>query len=112
MAGAWPTEVELTLSGLVMGVPDVSGVFSVTVRVTSGTQTADRVFSLTIDGSGLTTWEWTEVPTPFGFASTHGCESILRTTIPGMPAAMVVSTSPTMPGRPGPRGLLHSPPTR
>ena len=68
VGGAWPMGVELTLNGLVLGAPGDSGVFGVTVRVTSGDQTADRGYSLTIDGSGLLTWGMDEFPTPFGFA--------------------------------------------
>jgi hypothetical protein len=47
---------------MVTGTPSDSGAFGARARVTSGAQTADRIFTLTIDGVRL--WEWTEVTTP------------------------------------------------
>jgi len=78
-SGAWPNGIGLAASGLVSGTPSVGGTFTVTVRVTSGAQTAEQTYALTIYVGGcavapqptrppdVTTWQWSMVAKPLGF---------------------------------------------
>ncbi|MBI4421273.1 MAG: M6 family metalloprotease domain-containing protein [Gemmatimonadetes bacterium] len=54
VGGAFPQGISLNSQGLISGTPEVSGDFSVTVRVTSGTQTADQPLSFGVTEPTLT----------------------------------------------------------
>jgi hypothetical protein len=55
LSGALPQGVTLKSNGVVSGVPEVTGSFSATVRVTSGTQTQTIPVSLNVTAPALTT---------------------------------------------------------
>jgi hypothetical protein len=55
LSGVLPEGLTVRATGSIAGIPEETGSFPVTVRVTSGTQTADQSLTLSIAAPALTT---------------------------------------------------------